>query len=657
MSGFDGDLLESAIVPQELIAGSPDALDTTIEGLMTLGVSAQDAGNGLARLCTGEGWTGSAGEAFRAAVHMEPGRWTQLGDALVNAAEALKPYRDEVRAAQAEAAVAMQEWRQAQQLSAAAGLANLQAVQAYEAARFRGQQVSPPGSFTDPGAPGRAAAETRLADARTRVAEAGSTVNRVLLDCRDALPAEPGMWSRFADGFVDTFSTIGTQAADFAGGAVDATIGMVGVSEKLSPSSVYNAMHPQEYQRRVAEAGQAVANLVEHPVTAVQSMVDSAEQSFAHDPGRVLGSVVPGVVLGAVTGGAGDAVAVGADLADGTVSELTTAAEIAGRDTAAATDAAAGSADIASQWGDFGPGAANADAAVAASVQDAGAGLAKVERDLSGVHIHPDSGPAPAYSVSRTTPWGSFNWSQTASGLTTADSSATAGIDSAGAGLAQVERDMAGIHVSPTSGGDSSFAGRLAPGYLDPKYKVGDLARQAYRDKWPTTAEDRAWLDNIRKGWPQASRLTDQELLAMERLASPDGALINTALRTGDDAALAQVEPELRNLISGLNKLPNYRGQVVRGLDVQPSDLGRFLQLYEPGTTVREPGFTKALMDAPYRGNVRFYFESTQGKDITPIVAGQRQVMFPAGEKFKVTAREFDQATSMWSIHLDDLGR
>jgi hypothetical protein len=48
-------MLDTAGVPQDLIAGNPDALDTTIEGLMTLGVSAQDAGSGLSRLCTGEG--------------------------------------------------------------------------------------------------------------------------------------------------------------------------------------------------------------------------------------------------------------------------------------------------------------------------------------------------------------------------------------------------------------------------------------------------------------------------------------------------------------------------------------------------------------------------------------------------------------------------
>jgi hypothetical protein len=152
-------------------------------------------------------------------------------------------------------------------------------------------------------------------------------------------------------------------------------------------------------------------------------------------------------------------------------------------------------------------------------------------------------------------------------------------------------------------------------------------------------------------------RMSDQELLALERYASPDGALLNAALRTGDEAMLADVEPELRNLSSALNKLPNFRGLVIRGVDVNPSDLGRLLDQYQPGTVVREPGFTTASKDGPARGNVRFYVNSANGKDISPVVPGQQQVIFSAGEKFKVTAREFDPRTTVWKIRLDEVGR
>jgi hypothetical protein len=363
------------------------------------------------------------------------------------------------------------------------------------------------------------------------------------------------------------------------------------------------------------------------------------------------------------------------------------------------------------RWGswDFGPTGGNADAAAAAQIQDGGAGLAQAEHDLSGVHVHLDPAPAtsqgpvgagagdaarfepPAHSVSRSTPWGSFSSrdqpagaaagdstaaravDHAGSGLSQAeqdlsqihvappgaaqiDAAAAARIDAAGTGLGRVERDLAGIHVHPQAG-DPSLPESPVPGYLNPGYKVGDLARQAYRDKWPTTAQDQAWLRDVRNGWLPAGQLSDQELLAMKRYVSSEGGLINTALHTGDEAALADLEPELRNLMSALNKLPNYRGPVIRGLDVKTSDLGDFLLRYEPGTTIREPSFTTTSMQHPFRGNVRVYVNATHGKDISPLVPGQHPVLFPAGETFKVTERRFDQISKMWTIYLDDLGR
>jgi hypothetical protein len=236
------------------------------------------------------------------------------------------------------------------------------------------------------------------------------------------------------------------------------------------------------------------------------------------------------------------------------------------------------------------------------------------------------------------------------------DAGVAAQVEAAGAGLGQVERDMAGIHVRPQPPADLSFSGHLLPGYLNPDYRVGDLARQAYQAKWPTTQEDNAWLGTIRWNWPEAGSLFDQELLALERYMTPDGAVVNTALRTGDDRTLAELDPEIRNLVSALNKLPNYRGEVVREVLVEPHDWATFLREYEPGATVREPGFTTASNRLAHGGNVRIYIASQHGKDIGPVVPGQSAVMFPAGEAFKVVSREFDPLSRLWKIYVNDLG-
>lgn len=188
---------------------------------------------------------------------------------------------------------------------------------------------------------------------------------------------------------------------------------------------------------------------------------------------------------------------------------------------------------------------------------------------------------------------------------------------------------------------------------LDDNTPIGLDDRNGYRP-FPT---GRVSLDDIRRAWPVTGRLSDQEILAMQRYASPDGALINAALRTGDEAALAAMELMLRNLVSALNKIPNYRGPVVRGVHVRPSELGRYLDQYQPGTTVREPGFTTASQQATSTGNVRIYIESMQGKDISPVVAGHHQVAFTAGENFKVVSRAFDPLARVWKIHLLDIGR
>jgi hypothetical protein len=233
-----------------------------------------------------------------------------------------------------------------------------------------------------------------------------------------------------------------------------------------------------------------------------------------------------------------------------------------------------------------------------------------------------------------------------------------AGMADAGAGLAQVEQDLDRIHIHPQAPSDPSFSGRLVPGYVDnPDYRIGDLNRQAYQAKWPTTEEDRTWLSHIRWSWPPATRLFDQELLALERFMMPDGALIDTALRTGDDGALAELDPEIRNLVSALNKLPDHRGEVVREATVETKDWGTFLREYEPGATVREPGFTIASNKMAQGGNVRFYINAQHAKDIGPVMPGKNPVVFPAGEAFRVVSREFDPLSRIWRIYVDDLGR
>jgi len=136
------------------------------------------------------------------------------------------------------------------------------------------------------------------------------------------------------------------------------------------------------------------------------------------------------------------------------------------------------------------------------------------------------TGP-PAHSVSRTTEWGSFGgWDQPRPpiGLPVAAPDAVATIDSVGADLARVQHELDSFRLHSEATPDSLADRTLSDDqhgiayYHDPRYQVSDSARQAYRNKHPITPEDRQWLINIREDWPDAARLTDEELLAVGRI-------------------------------------------------------------------------------------------------------------------------------------------
>ncbi|WP_139209774.1 ADP-ribosyltransferase family protein [Microlunatus flavus] len=92
-------------------------------------------------------------------------------------------------------------------------------------------------------------------------------------------------------------------------------------------------------------------------------------------------------------------------------------------------------------------------------------------------------------------------------------------------------------------------------------------------------------------------------------------------------------------LSRALAKLPNHRGTVVRGRDLATAEVA----FYDPGSIVREPGFTSSDTSRPFPGNTIFYIESKTGKDVSEFstygaAAGgkEHEVLFDAGTRFLV---------------------
>ena len=106
-------------------------------------------------------------------------------------------------------------------------------------------------------------------------------------------------------------------------------------------------------------------------------------------------------------------------------------------------------------------------------------------------------------------------------------------------------------------------------------------------------------------------------------------------------------------LRDALDKLPDYSGRVVRGIDLAPKRLSR----YRPGDIVTEPWFTSATKGTPYRGNTLFHIRSRTGKDISTLSADpdEREVLFRNRTRFRVLDVEFDDQNGYTLIDLEEV--
>ena len=155
--------------PAALIPGDPGTLYSTSLALRGYGDLLQLAGQGLSRIDTTAGWTGTAADAFREVFHGQPEKWLQAGEAFHNAATALNSYADTMAWALGQAGDAIDLW--------ASGTAH------------------------------HAAAQAMLNAARTELANAGATANTMVGKARDLAPPALSFWSRLGSDLDSAFHT------------------------------------------------------------------------------------------------------------------------------------------------------------------------------------------------------------------------------------------------------------------------------------------------------------------------------------------------------------------------------------------------------------------------------------------------------------------
>jgi hypothetical protein len=126
---------------------------------------------------------------------------------------------------------------------------------------------------------------------------------------------------------------------------------------------------------------------------------------------------------------------------------------------------------------------------------------------------------------------------------------------------------------------------------------------------------------------------------------------LNGELRSGEVTPATQQRVDTLN--SGLDKMPNYRGEVTRITDLPPE----VLDSYRQGATVTEKGFTStsplANGGGVRSGDVEMRIFSKTGKDITEHSApGNPEVLFKSGTQFGVTKRYTDWQTGRTVIEM-----
>ncbi len=208
--------------PRALVPGNPDSLTTTAQSLLAYGDVLVEAGEGLAKIDTVDGWRGPAGDAFRDRFHGQPARWTEAGNEFHAAANALYDYLHTLRAAQQRAAEAISRYARGE--AATANAKNAHDRQVTEA-RGKGDTTEIP--FNDPGEADRAGARADLDAARGNVDTAGHTAAALVRKATESAPERPGFWSKVGDflgdvgdGLVEGGKTVVNDLASFGNAMV-----------------------------------------------------------------------------------------------------------------------------------------------------------------------------------------------------------------------------------------------------------------------------------------------------------------------------------------------------------------------------------------------------------------------------------------------------
>ena len=292
-------------MPDFQVRGNPGAIRARAEVTTSKAQLFFDTGEALSKI-DASGWTGRAAEHFRDAHDLEPDRWFEAGNGFARAGAALTVYAGAVEDAQRVATWAEGEHARGEQVTASARAsydAEVSDARAKLAAGvYSSLQITP---FDDPGSAIRANALAELAAARAQLDNAAHLcAGEVRAGCA-AAPEEPNWWEsglRFVGGI---FEGAGEALWDLVTLTPFSTIDLVTDAWKLSTGDLTPEELLAKYELSLDQARDMFDALQEDPVEFGKALGKGLLDwdTWADDPARALGHLVPDAIAAVVTAG------------------------------------------------------------------------------------------------------------------------------------------------------------------------------------------------------------------------------------------------------------------------------------------------------------------------------------------------------------------
>ncbi|MCY4728456.1 hypothetical protein NYO98_19400 [Nocardioides sp. STR2] len=296
-------------MPDFEIEGNPGNIRSKALTMEQKGQLFYDTGDALSKIDV-SGWTGRAADEFREAHDLEPERWYKSGNGFRKAAAGLTTYAGELENAQSRAEWARTEYERGQQESQDARTrydSYMGRMRTYWA--DGGTEQAEP--FVDSGSPIQQAALEELASARADLDEAAATcAGQVRAGCADA-PEEP-TWLESGLTFVGgILEGAGEAVWDLLTMMPFSPVNLVMDAYKLATGDLTPEELAKKYELSVENAWEIAkgiyTGLSTDPIGFGKELGKSLLDwdTWADDPARAIGHLVPDAVVAVATAGTG----------------------------------------------------------------------------------------------------------------------------------------------------------------------------------------------------------------------------------------------------------------------------------------------------------------------------------------------------------------